>query len=89
VLTNEKRSDENRLSVCIILATGPLATELFTALREHVFTKESSCNIPKSKTGQAMEISSHPQVVERFTEMFELGGNSAYVLPASESSARA
>ncbi|MFL9952791.1 tyrosine-type recombinase/integrase [Paraburkholderia nemoris] len=82
VLTNAAMSEENRLSVCILLSTGVRASELFTALREHVFIKEARWHIPKSKTGQEMDIPLPPQVVGWFKELFELSGNSAYVLPA-------
>jgi integrase len=81
-LMNAKMSDENRLSACILLATGVRASELFTALREHIFIKEARWHIPKSKTGPEMDIPLAPTVVDWFVRLFELAGNSAYVLPA-------
>jgi integrase len=82
VLTNAAMSEENRLSVCILLATGVRASELFTALREHVFVKQARWHIPKSKTGPEMDIPLAPIAVKWFERLFELAGNSGYVLPA-------
>ncbi|MFL9979743.1 tyrosine-type recombinase/integrase [Paraburkholderia graminis] len=81
-LTTANMSEENRLAVCVLLATGVRASELFTALREHVFIQEARWHIPKSKTGPEMDIPLAPIVAEWFARLFELAGNSAYVLPA-------
>lgn len=82
VLMNAQMKAENLLAVKILLATGTRASELFTAMREDVFLEESRWHIPKSKTGAAMEIPLAKEVVVWFKQLFELGGNSAYVLPA-------
>jgi integrase len=66
VLTNAKMNTENLLSVCILLATGVRASELFTALRAHVFIKEARWSIPRSKTGPEMDIPLAPSVVQWF-----------------------
>ncbi|MDP9153953.1 MAG: site-specific integrase [Pseudomonadota bacterium] len=81
-LTNAKMKMENLLSVRILLATGVRISELFTALREHVFIKEKRWHIPESKTGPAMDIPLAPIVVEWFEQLFVLAGRSTYVLPA-------
>lgn len=81
-IANAKMSDENRLSVCIMLATGVRAGELYTARREHVFIEDARWHIPKSKTGTEMDIPLAPCVVEWFERLIELAGQSAYVLPA-------
>jgi integrase len=75
-------SVENRLSVCILLATGVRVSELFTALREHVFIDEARWHIPKSKTGPEMDIPLAPCVVEWFKQLVDLAGQSGFVLPA-------
>jgi len=82
VLTNAAMSVENRLSVCILLATGLRVSELFTALREHVFIDEARWHIPKSKTGPEMDIPLAPSVVEWFKQLVDLAGQSSFVLPA-------
>jgi integrase len=81
-LTNAKMKTENLLSVRILLGTGVRISELFTALREHVFIKEKRWHIPESKTGPAMDIPLAPIVVEWFEQLFVLAGRSVYVLPA-------
>ncbi|KXU89125.1 hypothetical protein CI15_08740 [Paraburkholderia monticola] len=51
VLTHAAMSEENRLSVCILLATSVRASELFTAQRADVFLDEARWHIPASKPG--------------------------------------
>lgn len=82
VLMNAHMKPDNLLSVKILLATGVRISELFTALRENVFITEARWHIPQSKTGPAMDIPLVPCVIEWFKELFELAGNSVYVLPA-------
>jgi integrase len=82
VLMNARMKDENRLSVCILLATGVRASELFTALREHVFLEDARWHIPTSKTGPEMDIPLAPIVVEWFSQLIAMADQSAYVLPA-------
>lgn len=82
VLMNAQMKPDNLLSVQILLATGVRISELFTALRENVFIKEARWHIPQSKTGPAIDIPLAPCVVGWFKELFELAGNSVYVLPA-------
>lgn len=81
-LMNAKMNDENLLSVKILLATGTRASELFTAMRGNVHVEEARWHIPKSKTGTAIDIPLSPITVEWFKMLFELAGNSVYVLPA-------
>lgn len=82
VLMNAQMKPDNLLSVRILLATGVRGSELYTALRENVFIEEARWHIPLSKTGPAMDIPLAPCVVDWFKELFELAGNSNYVLPA-------
>ena len=82
VLMNAEMKIENLLSVRILLATGTRVSELFTALRENVFIQEARWHIPSSKTGPGMDIPLAPRVVEWFSQLAELAGNSIYVLPA-------
>ncbi len=82
VLMNAQMKPDNLLSVRILLATGVRGSELYTALREDVFMKEARWHIPLSKTGPAMDIPLAPCVVDWFKKLFELAGNSIYVLPA-------
>jgi integrase len=82
VLMNAQMKQDNLLSVRILLATGVRGSELYTALRENVFIEEARWHIPLSKTGPAMDIPLAPCVVDWFKELFELAGNSKYVLPA-------
>jgi len=82
VLMNAEMNAENLLSVQVLMATGVRAAELFTALRENVLLDEGRWHIPESKTGPGMDIPLAPCVVGWFTTLFELSGNSAYVLPA-------
>lgn len=82
VLMNARMKSDNLLSVRILLATGVRVSELFTALRENVFISEARWHIPQSKTGPAMDIPLAPCVVDWFKELFELAGNSVYILPA-------
>jgi integrase len=81
-LLNAKMSDENLLSVRLLLATGVRAAELYTALRANVFLGERRWHIPKSKTGPEMDIPLAPLAVKWFKALFELAGESSYVLPA-------
>ena len=82
ILMNAKMSDENRISVCILLATGVRISELMNARREHLFLDEARWHIPSSKTGPAMDIPLAPVVVEWFRTLDRLAGASAYILPA-------
>lgn len=82
VLMNAQMKPDNLLSIRILLATGVRGSELYTALRGSVFIKEARWHIPFSKTGPAMDIPLAPCVVDWFKELFELAGNSIYVLPA-------
>lgn len=82
ILMNAKMSDENRISVCILLATGVRISELMNARREHLFLDEARWHIPSSKTGPAMDIPLAPAVVEWFRALDGLAGASAYILPA-------
>lgn len=82
VLMNAQMKPDNLLSVRILLATGVRGSELYTALRENVFIEEARWHIPLSKTGPAMDIPLAPCVVDWFKELFQLAGNSNYVLPA-------
>lgn len=81
-LMNAKMNDDNLLSVKVLLATGTRASELFMAMRKDVLPDEARWHIPKSKTGPAIDIPLSPSAVEWFKKLFELAGNSAYVLPA-------
>lgn len=85
VLMNAKMSDENRLSVCVLLATGVRASELFTARRGDLHLDEARWHIPKSKTDASMDIPLAPAVVQWFQRLMDLGVNSEYVLPARSS----
>lgn len=82
VLMNAQMKADNLVSVRILLATGVRGSELYTALRENIFIEEARWHIPLSKTGPAMDIPLAPCVVDWFKELFELAGNSKYVLPA-------
>jgi len=82
VLMNATMNTENLLSVRILLATGVRVSELFTALREHVYLDEARWHIPKSKTGPEMDIPLAATVVDWFRQLDELAGESGYVLPA-------
>jgi integrase len=82
VLTNAEMSEVNRLTLCVLLATGVRASELFTARQEHVYLKEARWHIPTSKTGPEIDIPLAPAVVEWFERLITLAGGSAYVLPA-------
>lgn len=82
VLMSAQMKSENLLSVRILLATGVRISELFTARRENVFINDARWHIPQSKTGASMDIPLAPCVVDWFKELFELAGNSCYVLPA-------
>jgi len=82
VLMTAEMSTENRLSVCILLATGVRVSELFTALRADLYLKEARWHIPKSKTGPEMDIPLPKPVVGWFEQLIALAGKSAYVLPA-------
>lgn len=79
---NADMSEENRLSLCILLATGVRISELMTALRANVFLDESRWHIPKSKTGPAMDVPLAPCVVQWFRQLEEFAGDSGFVLPA-------
>ncbi|HEY2024331.1 tyrosine-type recombinase/integrase [Paraburkholderia sp.] len=69
VLTNAAMSEENRFSVCILLATGVRASELFTAQQADVFLDAARWHIPASKAGPAMDIPLAPIVVEWFERL--------------------
>ena len=86
VVLTAKMSRENLLSIKILLATGVRASELFQAKCEHVHLEEARWHIPKSKTGQGMDIPLAPGLVESFRELLTYSINSAYVLPARFSS---
>jgi len=81
-LMNAEMKAENSLAVQILLATGTRSSELFTALRANVLVDEARWHIPKSKTGPAIDIPLVADVIGWFKLLFELAGNSAYVLPA-------
>jgi integrase len=81
-LMNAEMNAENSLAIRILLATGTRSSELFTALRANVLVEEARWHIPKSKTGPAMDIPLAAEVIAWFKSLFELAGNSAYVLPA-------
>lgn len=82
ILTTAKMSDENRLSVCILLAVGVRASELYTARWADVHTNEARWHIPKSKTGPAMDVPLVPIVVDWFNKLRTLAAGSGFVLPA-------
>ncbi|AXE91790.1 tyrosine-type recombinase/integrase [Paraburkholderia terricola] len=82
VLMNAKMNTENLLSVRVLLATGVRISELFTALREHVYLNEARWHIPKSKTGPEMDIPLAPSVVDWFRQLDGIAGESVYILPA-------
>ena len=82
VLMNAKMKRDNLLAVRVLLATGVRVSELFTAQKMNVSLKEARWHVAQSKTGSAMDIPLAPCVVDWFSELFELSGNSVYVLPA-------
>ncbi|MBB2977657.1 tyrosine-type recombinase/integrase [Paraburkholderia tropica] len=82
VLMNAAMSNENRLSVCVLLATGVRISELTEARREHLFLDEARWHIPESKTGPSMDIPLAPAVVEWFQALEAAALDSAYILPA-------
>ncbi|ONN65036.1 site-specific integrase [Herbaspirillum sp. VT-16-41] len=86
VLLNAKMKPDNRVAIRILAATGVRSAELFMAKREDVYLEEKRWHIPESKTGPAMDIPLADVVVDWFKTMFELGGNSGYVLPARSDS---
>ncbi|QLB63463.1 tyrosine-type recombinase/integrase [Paraburkholderia caribensis] len=88
VLMTAAMSEENRLSVCILSATGVRVSELYTARRADLHIDEARWHIPQSKTGPEMDVPLAPSVVEWFERLLKIGGDSAYVLPA-RSNARA
>lgn len=85
ILLNAEMSNENRLSVSVLLATGVRASELFTARRSDLHLDEARWHIPKSKTDASMDIPLAPAVVRWFKKLLDLGVNSEYVLPARSS----
>lgn len=82
ILMSAQMKIENHLAIRILLATGTRASELFTALRKNVFLKDERWHIPSSKTGPGMDIPLAPCVVDWFSQLIAMAGQSAYVLPA-------
>jgi integrase len=70
------------LAIRVLLATAVRSAELVEAKWLHVDLEGAKWHIPKSKTGAAMDIPLAPVVVDWFTELHTLSGESAYVLPA-------
>ncbi|MBN3789720.1 site-specific integrase [Burkholderia sp. Ac-20353] len=82
VLTNAKMRDENLYAIRVALATGVRISELYTAARENLHLNEARWHIPASKTGPEMDIPLAPVVVEWFSRLLQLAGNSEFILPA-------
>ena len=82
VLMNADMNLENLLSVRILLATGVRISELSNALKANVHLKEGRWHIPKTKTGNAIDIPLSKAVAGWFEALMDVAGNSAYVLPA-------
>ncbi|MFH1660995.1 MAG: tyrosine-type recombinase/integrase [Pseudomonadota bacterium] len=82
VLMNADMNLENLLSVRILLATGVRISELNNALKANVHLKEKRWHIPKTKTGNAIDIPLSKAVTEWFETLIDVAGNSDYVLPA-------
>jgi integrase len=81
-LMNAKMSEDNLLSLKILLSTGVRISELCTALRNDIHISEARWHIPKSKTGPAIDIPLNQNVAAWFNKLLELAGNSSYLLPA-------
>lgn len=82
VLMNADMNLENLLSVRILLATGVRISELNNALKANVHLEEKRWHIPKTKTGNAIDIPLSKAVTEWFETLIDIAGNSDYVLPA-------
>jgi integrase len=82
VLMNADMNLENLLSVRILLATGVRISELNNALKANVHLEERRWHIPKTKTGNAIDIPLSKVVTEWFETLIDVAGNSDYVLPA-------
>jgi len=82
VLMNADMNLENLLSVRILLATGVRISELNNALKANVHLEEKRWHIPKTKTGNAIDIPLSKTVAEWFETLIDVAGNSDYVLPA-------
>lgn len=82
VLMNADMNLENLLSVRILLATGVRISELNNALKANVHLEEKRWHIPKTKTGNAIDIPLSKPVTEWFETLIDVAGNSDYVLPA-------
>lgn len=82
VLMNAAMNLENMLSVRILLATGVRISELNNALKANVHLEERRWHIPKTKTGNAIDIPLSKDVTEWFKTLIDVAGNSDYVLPA-------
>ena len=82
VLMNADMNLENLLSVGILLATGVRISELNNALKANVHLEERRWHIPKTKTGNAIDIPLSKVVTEWFETLIDVAGNSDYVLPA-------
>lgn len=82
VLLNAGMRRRNALTIRILLATAVRSAELYKAKWEDVHLDEARWQIPKSKTGAAMEIPLAPIVVDWFKELREMAGESSHVLPA-------
>lgn len=82
VLMNADMNLENLLSVRILLATGVRISELNNALKANVHLEEKRWHIPKTKTGNAIDIPLSRAVAEWFETLIDVAGNSDYVLPA-------
>lgn len=82
VLMNADMNLENLLSVRILLATGVRISELNNALKANVHLEDKRWHIPKTKTGNAIDIPLSKAVTEWFETLIDVAGNSDYVLPA-------
>lgn len=82
VLMNADMNLENLLSVRILLATGVRISELNNTLKANVHLEEKRWHIPKTKTGNAIDIPLSKAVAEWFETLIDVAGNSDYVLPA-------
>ena len=82
VLMNADMNLEHLLSVRILLATGVRISELNNALKANVHLEEKRWHIPKTKTGNAIDIPLSKAVAEWFETLIDVAGNSDYVLPA-------
>lgn len=85
VLMNANMNLENLLSMRILLATGVRISELNNALKANVYLEEKRWHIPKTKTGNAIDIPLSKAVAGWFERLMDVAGNSVYVLPARSS----